>query len=190
MKNDKCGVYQILCLVSGKSYVGSSIRIYQRWYQHRRCLRIGDHRSPRLQRAWLKHGEENFYFSILEECDRNVLFEREQYWIDLRKRDYNSMRIVRVPSKEMVEKRIAALRALAALCTHCPKGHEYSEKNTRISRYGSRVCRACSAFRSNAANMAGEKRAKRIEQKRQWYSRNRESSLIKMRQRYALSKLT
>lgn len=27
--------------------------------------------------------------------------------------------------------------------THCPAGHPYDEKNTRISRKGGRVCRAC-----------------------------------------------
>lgn len=27
--------------------------------------------------------------------------------------------------------------------THCPKGHEYDEANTRITPAGKRVCRAC-----------------------------------------------
>ena len=29
------------------------------------------------------------------------------------------------------------------LKTHCPKGHEYNEENTRIKNDGSRSCRAC-----------------------------------------------
>ena len=27
--------------------------------------------------------------------------------------------------------------------THCPKGHEYNEKNTRVTKAGKRQCRAC-----------------------------------------------
>lgn len=34
--------------------------------------------------------------------------------------------------------------------THCPRGHEYSEANTRIDRRGARVCRTCSTGRRRA----------------------------------------
>lgn len=27
--------------------------------------------------------------------------------------------------------------------THCPKGHEYTDENTRITKEGKRVCRSC-----------------------------------------------
>ncbi len=32
--------------------------------------------------------------------------------------------------------------------THCPRGHEYSESNTRIGKSGSRFCIACQAERN------------------------------------------
>lgn len=42
--------------------------------------------------------------------------------------------------------------------THCPKGHEYSEENTRRTKQGKRVCRACDRERSRkifATTVAG-----------------------------------
>jgi hypothetical protein len=32
--------------------------------------------------------------------------------------------------------------------THCPRGHEYNDTNTRITPDGKRVCRACDRMRS------------------------------------------
>lgn len=32
--------------------------------------------------------------------------------------------------------------------THCPKGHEYNEENTRITKTNKRVCRTCDRERS------------------------------------------
>ena len=41
--------------------------------------------------------------------------------------------------------------------THCPKGHEYSEQNTRITKEGKRVCRQCDRDRrkSSVTDVAG-----------------------------------
>jgi group I intron endonuclease len=144
----KCGIYQIVSCATGKLYVGSSKSIGRRWTEHRRQLKAKVHPSPRLQRAWDKHGESNFVFSVLEECVPEVLFEREQFHIDRLKPDYNSMLRVRVISKEMRAKMNAAMVALAALITHCPKGHAYDERNTYLSkRNGARVCRTCNRER-------------------------------------------
>ena len=45
--------------------------------------------------------------------------------------------------------------------THCPRGHEYTEANTRINPRGSRVCRRCSVLNTN--RQRAEKRARRDE---------------------------
>lgn len=46
-----------------------------------------------------------------------------------------------------------------SLATHCPNGHEYSAKNTRITKLGRRFCRVCN--RNSAARYTA---AARIEQ--------------------------
>ena len=43
----------------------------------------------RIYRALLSHGYENFNLEILEYCDKSILIEREQYYIDLIKPEYN-----------------------------------------------------------------------------------------------------
>ena len=86
------GVYQILCVPTGKVYVGSSLNIAERWWEHRWDLRRQTHHSRYLQRAWDKYGEEAFEFSVLEYVDnQDVLMEREQAWMDMTRcyeRDY------------------------------------------------------------------------------------------------------
>lgn len=174
MKETKCGIYQIQCTVSNKIYVGSSSRIHQRWAEHRRQLRLSIHRSPRLQRAWVKHGEVNFHFSVLEECERDVLFVREQHYIDQLKPDYNAMLKVTVISREMRSKITASLRARAALITHCPHGHEYTPENTGRNGRG-RICRTCGNDRVRLALAAEtpEQRELRRNQAADLYEKNR-----------------
>ena len=77
-----CGIYSITS-PSGKKYVGSGQDIGKRWDWHRHRLRAYKHHSSSLQRAWTKYGESNFVFEILEICDRSILNEREQHWIDI-----------------------------------------------------------------------------------------------------------
>lgn len=78
-----CGIYEIRNLVNGKRYVGQSVSIKRRQYEHLSCLRRGKHRSAKLQHAWNKYGESNFVFSELEcvERDKGLLASRENFHI-------------------------------------------------------------------------------------------------------------
>lgn len=79
------GVYSIINKSTAKMYVGSSFDIYGRWVQHMNELEKGEHHSAKLQNSYNKHGKEVFVFNIIEIVDtddRNVLFGREQYYID------------------------------------------------------------------------------------------------------------
>jgi group I intron endonuclease len=77
------GVYVIRNTVNGKVYVGSAVKIYDRWKAHRSLLNGGAHHSRTMQRSWDKHGQEAFSFEVLEVVEEKTrLIEREQYWID------------------------------------------------------------------------------------------------------------
>lgn len=72
-----CGVYHIVDKTTGFRYVGSSTNIEARWYRHRSQLRKNKHHSPHLQNVWNARGEDNFYFLIVEVCDKSELISRE-----------------------------------------------------------------------------------------------------------------
>lgn len=88
----RSGVYQIINEVNGKSYVGSSVDVDNRWSGHRRDAKDEKfaHRSA-LYPAIRKYGIENFTFIVLEECEpiKEALLPREQHYIDTLKPEYN-----------------------------------------------------------------------------------------------------
>lgn len=79
-KNKICGIY-LISTPNKSCYVGSSINIYRRWYEHRYALKNCIHHSHRLQSAWNKYGDD-LQFQILERCVESDLVSREQYWVD------------------------------------------------------------------------------------------------------------
>lgn len=82
------GIYRIKNLLNNKCYYGSSKNIETRWLKHKNELKKGKHINIILQRAWDKYGGDNFSFEVVEECDKKILLEREQYYLDLNP-DYN-----------------------------------------------------------------------------------------------------
>lgn len=80
--DSSCGVYLITNRVDGKSYVGASVNIQTRWRVHLCELRAGTHCNQKLQRAWNKHGEASFEFTVVEACPRSQIVAFEQKWID------------------------------------------------------------------------------------------------------------
>lgn len=78
------GIYEIVNLVTGRRYIGSSKNIQRRWYEHKLKLQNDSHHSPKLQGAWNKYGEHNFKFNILYQCSpvSDILLFYEQLWID------------------------------------------------------------------------------------------------------------
>lgn len=79
------GIYKIQNLINGKLYIGQSVDIEQRWKEHISAAK-GDYYHYTLYKAMRKYGIENFSFSIIEECNRDELSEKEKYWIKF----YNS----------------------------------------------------------------------------------------------------
>lgn len=84
-----CGVYLITNTVNGNRYIGSSNNIRKRLWKHRALLRNNKHENAHLQNAWNKYGEKRFIYSILEICKLEEQFQREQFYIDTLKPEYN-----------------------------------------------------------------------------------------------------
>lgn len=76
-----CGIYMIKNIVNGKIYIGKSFDVKKRWSNHKYELNKGVHVNNHLQRAWNKYGEQNFEFSVVEECNKDDLSNKEIYWI-------------------------------------------------------------------------------------------------------------
>lgn len=76
------GVYAIVCLVTGKRYIGSSRDIRTRARKHRGALRRGTHHSAHLQAAWNLYGEQQFVLEVIERCAPEHLLNREQCHLD------------------------------------------------------------------------------------------------------------
>ncbi len=100
MKNKISGIYAIVNKINKKMYIGSSKSVYNRWKQnHLPQLTSGNHYNQHLQNAWNKYGKDNFELKIIEECNIDIVFEREGYWIEhykswQREYGYNLTRIV------------------------------------------------------------------------------------------------
>lgn len=82
------GIYEIVNVIDGKRYVGSSTNIDRRWRCHKKDLRNSRHHSAYLQRAWVKHGESVFSFCVIENCEKASLIEREQHYFDALRPEY------------------------------------------------------------------------------------------------------
>ena len=80
---DICGIYKIENLINHKCYIGQSIHINRRWYEHRSAMRSDFNYAKQsyLYNAVKKYGENNFSFEIIEECSLEMLNYREIYWI-------------------------------------------------------------------------------------------------------------
>lgn len=78
----KSGIYQILNVVNGKIYVGSSINIKGRWSSHRKELKQNKHKNIHLQYAYNKYGVDAFEYFVIEYCPQQELIAKEQAWMD------------------------------------------------------------------------------------------------------------
>jgi len=92
----KCGVYQWSNLLTGDSYIGSSVDLSNRLAQYyskkylEKTLLKG---NSIICASLLKYGYSNFSLQILEYCTPDKVIEREQYYIDLYKPSYNILPI-------------------------------------------------------------------------------------------------
>lgn len=77
----KTGIYKITNATNQMCYVGQAVNVADRWKQHiKRGMGAETPTKNKLYPAMLKDGVENFTFELIEECDRSLLNDREDYW--------------------------------------------------------------------------------------------------------------
>ena len=82
--NKVCGIYKITNIKTGLCYIGQAVDIADRWKQHIKCgLGIDTPAQNKLYKAMLRDGMTNFTFELLEQCERNLLNEKEKFYIGL-----------------------------------------------------------------------------------------------------------
>ena len=87
----KSGVYRWTNLTSGLEYIGSSVNLairFKYYYNYSSLTK----KNMVINKAILKHGYSNFKLEILEYCNPEKCIEREQYYIDLLKPEYNILK--------------------------------------------------------------------------------------------------
>lgn len=76
-----CGIYKITNLNNQMCYIGQAVNIADRWKQHiKRGIGADTPTRNKLYPAMMENGVENFSFEIVEECQRQQLNQREDYW--------------------------------------------------------------------------------------------------------------
>lgn len=79
---------------SGKCYIGSATDLSKRFRNYYNLSYLETHKNKSIiYKALLKYGYHKFSLGILEYCDINVLIEREQYYMDSLKPEYNICKI-------------------------------------------------------------------------------------------------
>lgn len=75
-------IYKITNNVNGKFYIGKTQRssLVRRWKEHQRKALDENYRHP-LYDGIRHHGLENFSIEVWEECNIELLDEREKFWI-------------------------------------------------------------------------------------------------------------
>ena len=81
-----CGIYKITNIENQKCYIGQAANLAERFRQHiKRGIGAEPATRNKLYPAMQEIGVENFTFEVIEECDRSLLDEREDYWQDFYK---------------------------------------------------------------------------------------------------------
>lgn len=85
------GIYIIKNKINDYVYIGQAYDIERRWKKHRAIGKQGCSTkyieyNNQIHTAMRELGRDNFYLEVLEKCNKELLNEREKYWI----RYYNS----------------------------------------------------------------------------------------------------
>lgn len=76
--HEQAGVYLIRCLVNGKTYCGSSLRVEERLQLHIALLRTGLSPTLHMQQDWKKYSEDAFDFRWCNKPVDEIFFWEER----------------------------------------------------------------------------------------------------------------
>lgn len=166
------GIYCILNLVNNKRYIGKSNNIYKRWADEKSSLKRKDFHNIHFQRSWDKYGEKSFYFYILERCQEEMLFEKEQFWIqyyDSYKNGYNQTLggegtlgvIFSEERKQKIREAHSGVRNFNTREVYCPEldetfwgateAHDLYHAKYKVNRNG--ICECCKGKRTYSGKL-------------------------------------
>jgi group I intron endonuclease len=93
-------VYEILNTANGMGYVGiTKRRVKQRWWSHKKALRLGKHYNKWLQNAYNKYGSESFKYIIRQTCnsieelnnlEKQILEDEKERLYNIKKGGYDA----------------------------------------------------------------------------------------------------
>lgn len=80
------GIYKIENVKDKRVYIGQSTNVRNRLREHiKSALGISTIANQAVHQAMAEEGLENFTFYLIDDCNRDILNEREKYWIDFYK---------------------------------------------------------------------------------------------------------
>lgn len=159
----KSGIYKIENKINGKIYIGQAVNLNQRKSTHFWELKINNHHNIKLQKSFNKYGIDNFTFEIIELCEKELLNERELFWINELNPQYNirgggnsiygfthseetKKKMSEVQSKIDRSKNHFSLKSKKVICLNDGKEFESASKaakyyNIKTIQHVHRVCR-------------------------------------------------
>ena len=76
-------IYKITNLINNKCYIGKTLNtIQERWREHCSDYKKRDEEKRPLYSAMNKYGIENFKIEEIEQCNEDIVNDREKYWIE------------------------------------------------------------------------------------------------------------
>ncbi len=83
-KKPLSGIYKITDLITEECYIGQSVNIQERMKQHCKCgLGIDASATNKLYNTMQRDKVWNFTFELLEKCSKDLLNEKEKFWIQM-----------------------------------------------------------------------------------------------------------
>lgn len=125
---DYVGVYALYCRAVDCIYFGSTVQGFRkRLSQHVLCLKRNEHHSFWLQRHVNEYGFDAFSFHVVNICEPDECFDREQQWLDWRGVGINNRSYNVCPTAD-ISKGVAEVNSLEFVVT-TPNGQELYIKN-------------------------------------------------------------